>query len=71
MGDSRAEGSSAIGNGGNASISHMFDIDGTGSVSLLEPVAFPSLKVYNLKVHMQGTYCVCYSGLILRLDRLL
>ena len=58
MGDGGAEGLSAIGNVGNASISHMFDIDGTGSVSLLEPVAFPSLKVYNLKVHMQGTYCV-------------
>ena len=58
MGDGRAEGSSAIGNGGNAAISHMFDIDGTGSGSLLEPVTFPSLKVYNLKVHMQRTYCV-------------
>ena len=37
MEDSRAEGSSAIGNGVNTAISLMFDIDGTGSGSLLEP----------------------------------
>ena len=35
MGDSRAEGSSAIGDGGQAEISHMPDLDGTGSGSLL------------------------------------
>ena len=31
MGDGRAEGSSTIGDGGQAAISFMSDIDGTGS----------------------------------------
>ena len=39
MGDGRAEGSSAIGDGGQAAISLTPDIDGTGSGSLLEPDA--------------------------------
>ena len=39
MGDGRAEGSSAIGDGGQAAISLMPDIDDTGSGSLLEPEA--------------------------------
>ena len=36
MGDGRAEGSSAIGNGGQAAISLTPDADGAGSDSLLE-----------------------------------
>ena len=36
VGEGRAEGSSAIGDGGQAAISLMPDIDGTGSGSLLE-----------------------------------
>ena len=36
VGDGRAEGSSAIGDGGQAAISLMPDADGTGSGSLLE-----------------------------------
>ena len=36
MGDGRAEGSSAIGDGGWVAISLMSDIDGTGPGSLLE-----------------------------------
>ena len=39
MGDGRAEGSSAIGDGGQAAVSLTPDIDGTGSGSLLEPDA--------------------------------
>ena len=39
MGDGRAEGSSAIGDGGQAAVSLMPDTDGTGSGSLLEPAA--------------------------------
>ena len=39
MGDGRAEGSSAIGDGGQAAISFMPDVDGTGSGYLLEPDA--------------------------------
>ena len=38
MGDGRAEGSSAIGDGGQAAISLMPDIDGTGSGSLLDSI---------------------------------
>ena len=36
MGDGRAEGSSAIGDGGQAAISLTPDVDGTGSGSLLD-----------------------------------
>ena len=39
MGDGRAEGLSAIGDGGQAAISLTPDVDGTGSGSLLEPDA--------------------------------
>ena len=39
MGDGRAEGSSAIGDGGQAAISLTPGVDGTGSDSLLEPDA--------------------------------
>ena len=39
MGDGRAEGSSAIRDGGQAAISFIPDVDGTGSGSLLEPDA--------------------------------
>ena len=38
MGDGRAEGSSAIGDGGQAAISLMPDIDGMGSGSLLDSI---------------------------------
>ena len=38
MGDGRAEGSSATGDGGQAAVSLMPDIDGTGSGSLLDSV---------------------------------
>ena len=38
MGDGRAEGSSATGDGGQAAVSLMPDIDGTGSGSLLNSV---------------------------------
>ena len=38
MGDGRAEGSSAIGDGGQAAVSLMPDIDGTGSGSLLDSI---------------------------------
>ena len=43
MGDGGAEGSSAIGDGGQAAISLMPDIDGLGSGSLLD--SFLSLKI--------------------------
>ena len=39
VGDGRAEGSSATGDGGQAAMSLMPDADGTGSISLLEPHA--------------------------------
>ena len=40
MGGGGAEGSSAIGDGRQAAISFMPDVDGSGSGSLLEPHAF-------------------------------
>ena len=39
MGDGRAEGSSAIGDGGQAAVSFRPGVNGTGSGSLLEPDA--------------------------------
>ena len=44
MGDGRAEGSSAIGDGGQAAISLMPDFDGTGSGSLLDSTLSTLLK---------------------------
>ena len=43
MGDGRAEGSSAIGDGGRAAIPLTPDLDGTGAGSSLEPDAHPPL----------------------------
>ena len=44
MGDGRAEGSSAIGDGGQAVISLTPDNDGTGSGSLLDSILSTLLK---------------------------
>ena len=44
MGDGRAEGSSAIGDGGKAAISFIPDVDGTGSGSLLDSILSILLK---------------------------
>ena len=44
MGDGRAERSSAIGDGGQAAVSLMPDVDGTGSGSLLDSVLSTLLK---------------------------
>ena len=44
MGDGRAEGSSAIGDGGQAAMSLMPDVDGTGSGSLLDSILSTLLK---------------------------
>ena len=60
MGDGGAEGSSAIGDGGQAAISLTPDIDGLGSGSLLD--SFLSLKILHCctlysKVHKRTTIC--------------
>ena len=44
MGDGRAEGSSAIGDGGQAAVSLMPDADGTGSGSLVDSVLSTLLR---------------------------
>ena len=44
MGDGRAEGSSAIGDGGQAAISPTPDADGTGSGSLMDSILSTLLK---------------------------
>ena len=41
MGDGIAEGSSAIGDGGQTAILLMSDVDGTGSDSLLDSILLP------------------------------
>ena len=51
VGDGRAEGESAMGDGGQAAISLMPDID---------ECMFSSLKAHNLKICMQGTYCIFF-----------
>ena len=51
MGDGRAEGLSAIGDGGKATISLTPDVDGTGSGSLLDSILSALLlwDILNLK----------------------
>ena len=44
MGDGRADGSSAIGDGGQAAVSLMPEVDGTGSGSLLDSIPSTLLK---------------------------
>ena len=44
MGDGRAEGSSATGDGGQAAVSLTPDVDGTGSGSLLDSILSTLLK---------------------------
>ena len=44
MGDGRAEGLSAMGDGGQAAISLTPDVDGTGSGSLMESILSTHLK---------------------------
>ena len=51
MGDGRAEGSSAIGDGGQTAISLTPDIDGTGSGSLLDLILSTLLKKVGLQCH--------------------
>ena len=66
MGDGRAEGSSAIGDGGQAAISPTPDADGTGSGSLLDSILSMLLKKrssdvwvvpYQLHHHC---FCACF-----------
>ena len=53
VGDPGAEGSSAIGDGGQGAISQMPDVDGRGSGFFsVTRWTFASLIVHNLKVHM-------------------
>ena len=47
MGDGGAEGSSATGDGGQAEMSLMPDIDGTGSDSLLDSILSTLLKKWS------------------------
>ena len=50
MGDGRAEGLSAIGDRGQAAISFMPDVDGTGSGSLLDSVLSTLLRKHSSDV---------------------
>ena len=51
MGDGRAEGSSAVRDGGQAAVSRMPDVDGTGAGSWLDSIL--SIKILY--------YCTLYS----------
>ena len=50
MGDGVAEGSSAMGDGGQAAISLTSDVDGTGSDSVLDPALSALLKKWSSDV---------------------
>ena len=52
MGDARAEGSPAIGDGGQAAIALTPDIDGTGSGSLLDSILSTLLKKWSSDVRV-------------------
>ena len=56
MGDGAAEGSSAIGDGGQAIISLMLDDDGTGSGSLLDSILSALLKKQSRDVWPVGLF---------------
>ena len=55
MGDGRAEGPSATGDRGQATVSLMPDVDGTGSGSLLEPDAQTHTCIFESS-HLEGSY---------------
>jgi len=55
VGDDRAEGSSAMGNGGQPAISLMPDVDGTGSGSLLDSI--PSTLSIPDILGLKSSYC--------------
>ena len=66
MGDGRAEGSSAIGDGGQAAISFTPDVDGTGSGSLLDSILSTLLKKRSSDVWVvlyQLYHCCFYACL--------
>ena len=66
MGDGRAEGSSAIGDGGQVAISLTPDVDGTGSGSLLDSILSTLLKKRSSNV-----WVVALSSFFLIIDDLL
>ena len=65
MGDGRAEGSSAIGDGGQAAISLTPDVDDTGSGSLLDSILSTLLKKRSSDVWVvlyQLHHCCFYTS---------
>ena len=65
VGDGRAEGLSAIGDGGQAAMSLMPDADGTGSGSLLEPDAHSHLKFVTWRFVHRGLTIILYLLVLL------
>ena len=57
MGDGRDEGSSAIGDGGQAAISLTPDADGTGSGSLLDSILSTLLRKRSSDVWVVALFC--------------
>ena len=76
MGDGVAEGSSAMGDGGQAAISLMSDVDGTGSSALLTilplchlPPTLPAQSLIFLACSLRANPCV--SAVVLYFSRYL
>ena len=66
MGDGTAEGSSAIGDGGQAEISLMPDVDGTGPGSLLDQMHVHIFESLQLEVSYVGDLlCSLKSGSVI------
>ena len=56
MGDGRAEGSSAVGDGGQAAISLTPDVDGTGSGPLLDSILSTLLEKRSSDVWVEALF---------------
>ena len=63
MGDGRAEGSSAMGDGGQAAVSLMPDVDGTGSSSLLDSILSTLLKKRSSDVWVVALFFLSWMAL--------
>ena len=64
MGDGRAEGSSTIGDRGQAAISLMPDVDGTGSGSLLDSILPTLLKKWSSDVWVVALFFLVIDGTV-------
>ena len=64
MGDGRAEGSSTIGDEGQAAVTFMPDVDGTGSGSLLDSILSTFLKKLSSDVWVAAFFFLITDGMV-------